>query len=43
MTPTDDRVDRALDDSFGTDRSNPTSFISNNSGIPWKIALEELT
>ena len=39
MTQVDDRVDRTLDDSFGTDLSNPTSFISNNSGISWKIAL----
>ena len=33
ITQIEDRVDRALDDSFGTDHSNPTSFTSNNSGI----------
>ena len=41
ITQMEDRVDRALDGSFGTDHSNPTSFISNNSGIPWKILCEE--
>ena len=41
ITQMEDRVNCALDNSFGTDRSNPTSFISNNSGIPWKIALKE--
>ena len=43
ITQIEDRVDHAFDDSFRTDRSNPTSFISNNSGISLKIALEELT
>ena len=37
----EDRVDRALDGSFGTDHSNPASLISNNSGIPCKILCEE--
>ena len=43
ITQMEDRADRALDDSFGTNRSNPTAFISSNSVISWKIALEDLS